>query len=80
MDNRILFISLASGSSGNCYFLGSQDFGFLIDVGIPFRTIRKKLNECKIPLESVKAVFITHNHWDHSIFLYQEKHFQKNMI
>ena len=65
MDNRILFISLASGSSGNCYFLGSQDFGFLIDVGIPFRTIRKKLNECKIPLESVKAVFITHNHWDH---------------
>lgn len=65
MDNRVLFISLASGSSGNCYYLGNQDFGFLIDVGIPFRVIRKKLSEYKIPIESIHAVFITHNHWDH---------------
>lgn len=65
MDRKIFFISLASGSSGNCYFLGSREFGFLIDVGIPFRTIKKKLEKENIPIESIQAIFITHNHWDH---------------
>ncbi|MCD7710212.1 MAG: MBL fold metallo-hydrolase, partial [Porphyromonadaceae bacterium] len=41
MDIR--FVSLASGSSGNCYYLGTDDYGILIDAGISALKIRKRL-------------------------------------
>lgn len=37
---KIKFISLASGSSGNCYFLGTDRYGILVDAGIGIRTIK----------------------------------------
>lgn len=62
---KIKFISLASGSSGNCYYLGTDTYGILIDAGIGIRTIKKRLSEFGIPMESIYAVFITHDHADH---------------
>mgnify|MGYP000482400270 FL=1 len=40
---KVKFISLASGSSGNCYYLGTETYGILIDAGIGIRTIKKTL-------------------------------------
>lgn len=40
---KIKFISLASGSSGNCYFIGTDAYGILVDAGIGIRTIKKHL-------------------------------------
>lgn len=62
---KIKFISLASGSSGNCYYVGYKDHGILIDAGIGPRTIKKHLKDVNIPMESILAVFITHDHADH---------------
>lgn len=62
---RIKFISLASGSSGNCYYLGTGGYGILIDAGIGARMIKKKLKECGISLNTIRAVFVTHDHTDH---------------
>ena len=31
---KVKFISLASGSSGNCYYIGTEKYGILIDAGI----------------------------------------------
>ncbi|MBO4984078.1 MAG: MBL fold metallo-hydrolase [Bacteroides sp.] len=62
---KVRFISLASGSSGNCYYIGTENYGILIDAGIAVRTIRKRLNEVGIGMESIRAVFITHDHADH---------------
>ena len=31
---KIQFICLASGSSGNCYYLGTETYGILIDAGM----------------------------------------------
>ena len=62
---KIKFICLASGSSGNCYYLGTETYGILIDAGIGSRTIRKTLKEFGIPFESIYAVFVTHDHADH---------------
>jgi len=68
---KIQFICLASGSSGNSYYLGLQgvaegnDYGILIDAGIPVRTIRQHLRDVGIPFERVAAVFVTHDHADH---------------
>jgi len=62
---KIKFISLASGSSGNCYYLGTDKHGILIDAGIGIRTIKKNLKEINLSLSNVHAVFITHDHADH---------------
>lgn len=62
---KIKFISLASGSSGNCYFLGTDTYGILIDAGIGIRTIKKSLKELGIALDMIRAVLVTHDHADH---------------
>jgi phosphoribosyl 1,2-cyclic phosphodiesterase len=59
------FLSLASGSSGNCYYLGTPQYGILFDAGIACRSIRKILRNYNIELEDVMALFITHDHSDH---------------
>ena len=61
----VRFISLASGSSGNCYYLGTDTYGILIDAGIGIRTIKKTLKDFNILMESIRAVFVTHDHADH---------------
>ncbi len=70
-----VFYSMASGSSGNCYYFGDAECGFLVDVGIPFRTIRKRLEEVNLSVSQVKAVLVTHDHYDHvrSVGYFSEK-------
>lgn len=58
-------ISLSSGSSGNCYYLGTSQYGILIDAGIGMRTIKKYLREYGIAMETIIAVLVTHDHADH---------------
>lgn len=62
---KIKFISLASGSSGNCYYLGTDKHGILIDAGIGIRTIKKNFKELNLSLSTISAVFVTHDHADH---------------
>ena len=62
---KVRFISLASGSSGNCYYLGTSEFGMLIDAGIGIRTIKKVLKDRSIDFTKIVAVLITHDHADH---------------
>ena len=61
----VKFISLSSGSNGNCYYLGDDKTAFLIDAGIGPRTIKKRLLEHNIPMESIRFVLVTHDHIDH---------------
>lgn len=59
------FCSLSSGSSGNCYYVGNEFHGILIDAGISAGAIRKFLKSLDISIETIMGVLITHNHWDH---------------
>lgn len=59
------FLSLASGSSGNCYYLGTGEYGILLDAGIGIRTIKKVFKDHHIEPEQIMAIFITHDHADH---------------
>ena len=60
------FISLGSGSSGNCYLLQSGETSILLDAGISMRLMKKYLKDFGISLENdVAAVFVTHDHADH---------------
>lgn len=62
---KLKFISLSSGSSGNCYYLSADGEGILVDAGIPARQIRESLGKYGIAFESIRAVFVTHDHADH---------------
>ena len=42
---KVRFMSLGSGSSGNCYYLGTDNEGILIDAGIGIRSIKKIFKE-----------------------------------
>ena len=61
----VWFLSLSSGSNGNCYYFSDGRQSFLIDLGVGTRTIKKRLAEHGIDLGSVDAVFVTHDHFDH---------------
>lgn len=58
-------LSLGSGSSGNCFFVGDGESGVLVDAGISFKAIKTALEQYEIPLESISALLITHEHSDH---------------
>lgn len=64
-DNQFIFRSFASGSSGNCYFLGTSAWGILVDAGISARTIQKNLREMGLDYANIMGVLITHDHADH---------------
>ncbi len=62
----LIFYSLSSGSSGNCYYIGNEFHGILVDAGISARAVRKFLNEAGISMQTIMGVFVTHNHIDHT--------------
>lgn len=59
------FISIGSGSSGNCYYLQTANDALLIDAGVGIRNLKKYLHDYDLKLSSVKHIFITHDHADH---------------
>ena len=61
----VRFVSLSSGSNGNCYYIGNERCAFLIDAGIGPRTIKKRLASHDLSLGSVRFVLVTHEHIDH---------------
>ena len=61
-----LFItSLNSGSNGNCYYIGNATEAVLIDAGLSCRETEKRMRQLNLPMEKVKAIFISHEHTDH---------------
>jgi phosphoribosyl 1,2-cyclic phosphodiesterase len=63
--DQLRFLSLGSGSSGNCYFFGNAFQGILIDAGIGSRLMRKSLKQIGIEMNQILALFVTHDHHDH---------------
>lgn len=59
------FLSLSSGSCGNCYFLSDGKSGLLIDAGVTVRRLKKTLMEHGLDTDSFQAVLVTHDHLDH---------------
>ncbi len=57
--------SIASGSSGNCICLGTDDTHILIDAGISGKRIENGLNSIGLKSEEMQGIMITHEHIDH---------------
>jgi phosphoribosyl 1,2-cyclic phosphodiesterase len=61
----LFFTSLNSGSNGNCYYVGNGNEAVLVDAGISCRETEKRMQSLGLDMQSVKAIFISHEHSDH---------------
>ena len=57
--------SIASGSSGNCIFVGSDQGNLLVDAGISAKRIEQGLKELQVAPADLDGILITHEHIDH---------------
>ena len=57
--------SIASGSSGNCIYVGSDTTHLLMDVGISRKRTVQSLEKIGLSLRDIDGIFITHEHSDH---------------
>lgn len=57
--------SIASGSSGNCIFAGSDETSLLVDAGISGKRIEQGLNTIGFDCMDIDGILITHEHSDH---------------
>ena len=70
------FVSIASGSSGNCTYIGTDHTHLLVDAGISCKRIDTGVQELGIKPDELAGVLITHEHSDHisGIRVFQKKH------
>ena len=59
------FCPLASGSKGNCIYIGTDQTKILIDAGISAKAIQMRLSEINVDLAEIDAILVTHEHMDH---------------
>ncbi|MCR5775505.1 MAG: MBL fold metallo-hydrolase [Lachnospiraceae bacterium] len=59
------FCNIASGSSGNCTYVGDEDTHLIIDAGISGKRIEAGLNDLELTTPDVTGILITHEHTDH---------------
>lgn len=57
---------LFSGSSGNSIMISSKGHNYLVDIGVSAKRCEQALLAQNIAPESIEAVFVTHEHSDHS--------------
>lgn len=59
------YCPLASGSKGNCIFVRAGQTRILVDCGLSLKALQTRLHQIGESLETIQAVFITHEHSDH---------------
>lgn len=57
--------AIASGSNGNCYYIGNEKEAILVDAGISCKQVLLRMEERGLDPKKLKAIFITHEHVDH---------------
>jgi len=58
--------AIASGSNGNCYYIGNSEAAILIDAGITRKQALLRMEQKNINPEKIKAIFVSHEHFDHA--------------
>lgn len=57
--------SIASGSSGNCIYVGTDTTHVLVDAGISGKRTESGLNSIGVSCQDLDGILITHEHADH---------------
>ena len=61
----VKFATIASGSSGNSVFIGTENTNILIDAGLSGKKIQSGLSEIGVSGGDIDGIFVTHEHIDH---------------
>ncbi len=61
----LFFSSLASGSSGNCQLIKTEQTTLLLDAGLTGKYIKQALCHYDIKIDGVDGIVVTHEHSDH---------------
>ncbi len=61
----VKFCTIASGSSGNSIFIGTEHTKLLIDAGLSGKRIVEGLSSLNTVGSNIDALFVTHEHADH---------------
>lgn len=64
--NCVWFCSLGSGSRGNAHVVRDDNTLLLFDCGFNLPTLRRRLAKQALTLSMIDAIFISHEHRDHS--------------
>lgn len=64
--SKLEICALASGSNGNCYYIGNDEEALLVDAGLSARQLQLRFQEKGIAEHKIKAILITHEHADHA--------------
>ena len=59
---------LGSGSEGNSIVLQSGNDSIMIDAGFTKDELLLSVTEAEVPLNPIRAIFLTHGHRDHLYF------------
>ncbi len=62
---ELAICSFASGSSGNCFLVKTEQTAVLVDAGISGRQVENSLAALGMKASDISAVLITHEHSDH---------------
>lgn len=62
---KLEICALASGSNGNCYYIGNDEEAVLVDAGLSARQLQMRMNVCGLDPAKIKAILVTHEHSDH---------------
>jgi phosphoribosyl 1,2-cyclic phosphodiesterase len=65
MDTTLRFVSLQSGSNGNCFFVETGGVRLLFDAGLTGLQTKRRLEAFGVDIETIHAVIISHVHNDH---------------
>lgn len=57
--------ALASGSSGNCFYINHDKSSILVDAGISCKQVVERLSWLNQDPRDIRGIFITHEHTDH---------------
>ena len=60
-----MFLSLVSGSSGNCSLISDGKTTLLVDCGLSCKKLEEALAKAKVDPHDISAMLITHEHSDH---------------
>lgn len=57
--------ALASGSNGNCYYVGNERDAVLVDAGISAKQVLLRIETSGLDASKIRGIFISHEHTDH---------------
>ena len=65
VNETMRLCSIASGSSGNCIYVGTDNTHVLVDAGISGKKIQQGLNSLDLSTADLDGIMVTHEHSDH---------------